>query len=101
MREIKSVAFTVRQSDNIWESTRSSIGLGIENLDFALFIIDAPILPDGREEEFLDNFEMINDIEGKTYTSVKEDAERFEFIDYMSLEEMGTELKKFDLISTF
>ncbi|MBW2090816.1 MAG: hypothetical protein JRI34_01670 [Deltaproteobacteria bacterium] len=101
MQNIEKVAFLTRCTENIWECTRSCVGLGIENLNVALFIIDAAIEIGDRMEAYLDYLEMINDLEGEIFTNVRDNADRFSLIRFMPLEDMAVEIRKYDLLSVF
>lgn len=101
MENVKRIAFTVRRSDDIWECTRSCIGVGIENFTVGLFLIRAPVLLGDKEEDFLDYFEMIRDLEGNIYSDNGHDADRFDHFDFMPLQSMARELTSYDLVISF
>ena len=41
---------------------------------------------------------MLDDLEGECYTNVKANAERFEFMEYLPLEEMAEKIKTYQII---
>ncbi|MBW2061588.1 MAG: hypothetical protein JRI95_08515 [Deltaproteobacteria bacterium] len=67
----------------------------------ALFIVDAPIVMGERQEAFLDQLEMIFDLEGKVFSNVQDNVNRFRFINFMSLKDMAPEIRKYDVLITF
>ncbi len=95
------MAFLVRNPGDVWECTRSCVGLAIENLNVGLFIIDATVEMEERTEDYLDLLEMIDDLEGRIFTNVSNNAERFSFMNYMSLKDMAREIRKYDLLTVF
>ncbi|MBW1710534.1 MAG: hypothetical protein JRG97_12975 [Deltaproteobacteria bacterium] len=101
MENKNGVAFLVRSPADIWECTRSCVGLSIENLNVALFIIDAAIEMGERMEAFLDLMEMIDDLEGKIFSNIRKDADRIRFIKFMTVNEMAREIRKYDLLAAF
>lgn len=103
MQGIERVAILVNKPMDCWEGLRSTLGLLVENLWGGCFIIDCEIkLPaDKREEDFAENLEMLEDLEGQAVTNVKANAERFEFLEYMPLEEMVEQIKTYQLVVPF
>ncbi len=101
MDYIKRVAFVARNSDDIWECTRSAIGLGVENLFVGLFIINAIIEMDSQEEAYQDQLEMIGDLEGRIFTNVPQNKEQYDSIEFMTLKEMAQKIREYDLVTTF
>ena len=90
-----------RNSDDIWECTRSAIGLGVENLFVGLFIINAIIEMDSQEEAYQDQLEMIGDLEGRIFTNVPQNKEQYDSIEFMTLKEMAQKIREYDLVTTF
>lgn len=103
MKDIEKVAVLVNNSAACWEGLRSTLGVLVENLYGRVFFIDCPIeLPEGKsEEEFGENLEMLEDLEGEAYTTLEADAERFEFLKYCKLEDMIPLIKEYDLVVPF
>ena len=102
--EVKRVAFLINESPGSWEGVRSTLGLLVENLWAACFFIDCPVeLPaDKSEEEFAENLEMlVEDLEGEAFTTVKADADKYEYLEYCSLAEMPAKIKKYQLVVPF
>jgi len=101
MEDVKRVAFVVKNSDDVWECTRSAIGLGVENLFVGLFIINAIIEMGPQEEDFQDQLEMISDLEGRIFTNVPQNKERYDLVEFMTLKEMAQKIREYDLVTTF
>lgn len=101
MEDVKRVAFVVKNSDDIWECTRSAIGLGVENLFVGLFIINAVIEMDPQEQDFQDQLEMISDLEGRIFTNVPQNKERYDPFELMTLKEMAQKIREYDLVTNF
>ena len=103
MEGIERVCILVNEPQDSWEGLRSTLGLLVENLWGACFFIDTTIeLPaEKSDEEFQENLEMLDDLEGECYTNVKANAERFEFLEYLSLEDMVEKIKTYQIIVPF
>ena len=101
MENVEKVAFIVRTADDIWECTRSGLGLGVENLYAGIFIIDTVIEMGDREDDYLENLEMIDDLEGEVYSNVQTNVDKYEFIQFMSVEDMGRKIMEYDLMASF
>ena len=101
MENVEKVAFIVRAADDVWECTRSGLGLGVENLYAGIFIIDTVIEMGDREDDYLENLEMIDDLEGEVYSNVQANVDKYEFIQFMSVEDMGGKIMEYDLMASF
>ncbi|RJX28237.1 MAG: hypothetical protein C4525_16895 [Desulfarculus sp.] len=103
MEDIKRVCILVNEAQDSWEGLRSTLGLLVENLWAACFFIDALIeLPaEKTPEEFQENLEMLEDLEGECYTNLQANAERFEFMKYLPLEQMVEKIKTYQLVVPF
>ncbi len=101
MENVKRVAFVVKNSDDIWECTRSAIGLVVENLYVGLFIINAISEMVPQAEAYQDQLEMIGDLEGLIFTNMPQNKERYDPVEFMTLEEMAQKIREYDLVTTF
>jgi len=101
MKNVEKVAFLVRDQEQVWECSRSALGLGVENMTVGLFIIGAEIDVAGREEALTERLEMISDLDGEIFSNVQENVQAWEFIQPASLEEIAERLKGYDLVVTF
>ncbi len=103
MEGIERVCILVNENEDSWEGLRSTLGLLVENLWGACFYIDTTIElpPEKSEEEFQENLEMLEDLEGECYTTNQADAERFEFLGYLPLDQMVEKIKTYQIIVPF
>jgi hypothetical protein len=99
--EVEKVAFLVKAPEAVWECTRSALGLGLDNRQVGLFVIDAEILPDNREATLMESFEMIDDLDGAIFSNLTTNTTQYPLIRYMSLVDMSIQLLQYDLIVSF
>lgn len=103
MEGVKKVAFLVNQPTDTWEGLRSGLGLLVENMWVAVFFIDMELhLPEGKtDEDFEENLEMLDDLEGEVYTNVQANADKYGYIKYLPLEDMVAKIKDYQLVIPF
>jgi hypothetical protein len=99
--EIKNTLFLVKSQEEHWEALRSTIGLGLENMDVEIYFLDQEIrMVDGLEEEFIDNLEFLDEVDGKAYTNVQSNTDRYG-IEYLAFEDLLKKLPDCGLIVPF
>lgn len=103
MEGVNKVAFLVNKPANSWEGLRSGLGLLVENMWVAVFFIDTEVeLPAAKsDEEFTENLEMLDDLEGEVYTNVQANVDKWGYFKYMTLEDMLPKIKEYQLVVPF
>ena len=101
---IEKVAFIINETENCWQALRSAFGCMVENLWCGAFFIDSNIEApsDLSEEEFKEHLEsFVMDFEAEIYTNIKADADKYEHVKYLSLEDMIPKIKAYQLVVPF
>ncbi len=96
MKDVKHVAFIIRDRDNDWEGIRSSLGLAVENFWVHTFVLDHEV---DMTDDVRENLEWLSDMECTYYSNHPENIRNgFQPI---TIDELGVKLREMDLIIPF
>jgi hypothetical protein len=97
MIETRSIAVLIRNSSDLKECLRSTIGLALENYIVTIYLLNLTIVP---TPEISDMLAWLEDLEVDTYTTSRADSKSLN-IRYRTPEEIGRALKDADLVIPF
>ena len=96
MENIKHCAVIVRRPEDLWEGTRTGLGLAAHNYQAYLYALDFEVeMTDALE----DNLEWFAEMECDSFSNVE--ANSTHGFNIMSLADIAGELKNMDLIIPF
>ena len=104
---MKNVAVVIRDQRQQYEGLRTSLGMLLEDFGVKMIILHHEVVAlAGREsdpegyEEYADNMEFIDDMEGERYSNNRENVEKHGFKP-ATLEQIGAMLLEADLVIPF
>lgn len=94
--EAKQCAVIVQRPEDLWEATRTSLGLAAHNHHAYLYALDFAV---DMTEALRENLDWLTELECAYYSNVEANAEHH--FTCIPLDKMGAELKKMDLVIPF
>jgi hypothetical protein len=93
----KKVAVLIKDKDRQYEGLRTSLGLLMEFHIVSMFVLNHEI---ELTEEYQDNMEFIDEMEGTRYSNVSANVEKYGFHP-VSLEEVARKLNEYEVVIPF
>jgi len=93
----KKVAVLIKDKERQYEGLRSSLGLLMEFHIVSMFVLNHEI---EMTEEYQDNMEFIDEMEGTRYSNVSANVKKYGF-KFITLEEVARKLNENDVVIPF
>jgi hypothetical protein len=96
MGDIKHCAVLVRSAEDVWEGTRTSLGLAAHNYYATLFLIDVDL---EMNEALKENLEWLEEMECESISNRREHS--IHGFKVMTIEEISSKLNDMDIVIPF
>ena len=93
----RKVAVLIKDKSRQYEGLRSSLGLLLHHHIVGMFVLNHEI---DLTEEYKDNMEFIDEMDGTRYSNVASNVEKHGF-QHVSLQEAAVKIKDYDLVIPF
>jgi hypothetical protein len=93
----KKVAVLIKDKENIYEGLRSSLGLCLEDHIVSMFVLNHEV---EMTEEYQDNMEFLEEMEGTRYSNNKANVEKYGF-EWIDSKDIGSKINENDLVIPF
>ncbi len=93
----KTVAVLIKDKKRQYEGLRTSLGLLLDFHTVSMFVLNHEI---EMSEEYHDNMEFIDEMEGTRYSNITANVEKFGFV-FVTLDEIAAKITDCDLIIPF